>query len=46
LPGARSIIKIDKSSLQVFCLGTILTVVLNLFVAVERPGSRTSLSFC
>ena len=38
LPGARTIIKTGRSSLQVFCLGAILTVMLNLLVAVERPG--------
>ena len=38
LPGARAIIKSGRSSLQVFCLGAILSVMLNLFVAVERPG--------
>ena len=37
-PGARAIINSGRSSLQVFCLGAILTVILNLFVAVERPG--------
>ena len=36
-PGAAVIIKSGRSSLQVFCLGAILTVMLNLFVAVERP---------
>ena len=38
LRGARAIIKSGGSSLQVFCLGAILSVMLNLFVAVERPG--------
>ena len=38
LPGARAIIKSGRSSLQVFCLGAILSVMLNLFVAVEQPG--------
>ena len=37
-PGAGAIIKSGRSSLQVFCLGAILSVMLNLFVAVERPG--------
>jgi hypothetical protein len=36
-PGASVLIKSGRSSLQVFCLGAILTVLLNLFVAVERP---------
>ena len=36
-PGASVVIKSGRSSLQVFCLGAILTVLLNLFVAVERP---------
>ena len=37
-PGARTIINSGRSSLQVFCLGAILTVILNLFIAVEGPG--------
>ena len=37
-PGARTIIKSGRSSLQVFCLGAILTVILNLLIAVEGPG--------
>ena len=37
-PGASVVIKSGRSSLQVFCLGAILTVLLNLFVAVERPS--------
>jgi hypothetical protein len=41
LSGARAIIKSGGSSFQVFCLGAILTVMLNLFVAVERPGGTT-----
>jgi hypothetical protein len=36
-PGASVLIKSGRSSLQVFCLGAILTVLLNLFVAVEQP---------
>jgi hypothetical protein len=36
-PGAGAIIKSGRSSLQVFCLGAIFTVLLNLFIAVERP---------
>jgi hypothetical protein len=36
-PGASVIVKSGRSSLQVFCLGAILTVVLNLVIAVERP---------
>lgn len=36
-PGASVVIKSGRSSLQVFCLGAILTVVLNLFIAIERP---------
>jgi hypothetical protein len=36
-PGESVDIKSGRSSLQVFCLGAILTVLLNLSVAVERP---------
>ena len=36
--GAGAIIKSGRSSLQVFCLGAVLSVMLDLFVAVERPG--------
>jgi hypothetical protein len=36
-PGASAIIKTGRCPLQVFCLGAVLTVVLNLFVAVEEP---------
>ncbi|MGH6825794.1 OpgC family protein [Methyloceanibacter sp.] len=36
-PGAGAIIKSGRSSLQVFCMGAIFAVLLNLFVAVERP---------
>jgi hypothetical protein len=35
--GADAIIKSGRSSLQVFCMGAIFTVLLNLIVAVERP---------
>lgn len=38
IPGAGAIIKSGRSSLQVFCLGAVLTVILNLFIAVEGPG--------
>ena len=38
-PGAAVIVKVGKASLQVFCLGAILSVMLNLFVAIDRPGS-------
>ena len=37
-PGAGAIINSGRSSLQVFCLGAILSVVLNLFVAVAQPN--------
>ena len=37
-PGAGIIIKSGRSSLQVFCVGAVLSVMLNLFVAVEGPG--------
>jgi hypothetical protein len=36
LPGASTIIKSGRLSLQVFCLGAILSVMLNLLVAVEQ----------
>jgi len=36
-PGADAIIKSGRSSLQVFCMGAIFTVLLNLVVAVEQP---------
>jgi OpgC protein len=36
-PGASAIIKSGRCSLQVFCLGAIISVVLNLFVAVDTP---------
>ena len=36
-PGASAIIKSGRCSLQVFCAGAILSVLLNLFVAVEAP---------
>jgi hypothetical protein len=36
-PGADAVIKSGRSSLQVFCMGAIFTVLLNLVVAVERP---------
>lgn len=36
-PGASVLIKSGRSSLQVFCLGAILTVLLNLFIAVAQP---------
>jgi hypothetical protein len=46
-PGAGVLIKSGRSSLQVFCLGAILTVLLNLFVAVEQPVAiqRLALDF-
>ena len=37
-PGASAIIQSGRSSLQVFCVGAVLSVMLNLFVAVDRPG--------
>jgi hypothetical protein len=37
-PGASTIIQSGRSSLQVFCVGAVLSVMLNLFVAVDRPG--------
>jgi hypothetical protein len=37
-PGAGTIIQSGRSSLQVFCVGAILSVMLNLFVAVVGPG--------
>jgi hypothetical protein len=37
-PGAGVLIKSGRLSLQIFCLGAILSIMLNLFVAVERPG--------
>jgi hypothetical protein len=37
-PGASTIIKSGRSSLHVFCVGAVLSVMLNLFVAVDRPG--------
>jgi hypothetical protein len=36
-PGASAIIKSGRCSLQVFCLGAVLSVLLNEFVAVEEP---------
>ena len=36
-PGASAIIKSGRCSLQVFCVGAVLTVLLNLFIAVEAP---------
>jgi hypothetical protein len=38
-PGADAIIKSGRSSLQIFCAGAILTVIINLIVAVDRPSS-------
>ena len=38
-PGASAIIKSGRCSLQVFCLGVVLSVLLNLFIAVEAPIS-------
>jgi hypothetical protein len=35
--GARAIIMSGRCSLQVFCAGAVLSVVLNLFVAIEEP---------
>jgi hypothetical protein len=37
-PGAHVIITSGRSSLQVFCLGAVFSVMLNLFVVIERPG--------
>jgi OpgC protein len=36
-PGASAIIKSGRCSLQVFCLGAIVSVAFNLFVAVDAP---------
>jgi hypothetical protein len=36
-PGASAVIRSGRCSLQVFCLGAILSVLLNLFVAVDAP---------
>ena len=36
-PGASVIIKSGRCSLQVFSLGAVLSVLLNLFIAVEKP---------
>ena len=36
-PGASVIIKSGRCSLQVFCAGAVLSVLLNLFIAVEAP---------
>jgi hypothetical protein len=36
-PGASAIIKSGRCSLQVFCIGAILSVLLNLFIAIEAP---------
>lgn len=38
-PGADAVINSGRCSLQVFCLGAILSVAFNLFVAVEGPGA-------
>jgi hypothetical protein len=36
-PGADLMIRSGRWALQVFCLGTVLSVILNLFIAVEGP---------
>ena len=36
-PGASAIITSGRCSLQVFCAGAVLSVLLNLFIAVEAP---------
>jgi hypothetical protein len=36
-PGAGAVIKSGRSSLQVFCVGAVLTVFINLFIAAEAP---------
>jgi hypothetical protein len=36
-PGASAIIKSGRCSLQVFCIGAVLSVLLNLFIAIEAP---------
>ena len=36
-PGASALIKSGRCSLQVFCAGAVITVLLNLFAAVEAP---------
>lgn len=38
-PGAGAIIKTGRVSLQIFCLGAVVSVLLNLFVAAERPNA-------
>ena len=38
LPGASTIITSGRLSLQVFCLGAVLSVMLNLLVAIEHPS--------
>jgi len=35
---ADALIKSGRSSLQIFCAGAILTVIVNLIVAVDRPS--------
>lgn len=37
VPGASAIIKSGRCSLQVFCVGAVVSVLLNLFIAVEAP---------
>jgi hypothetical protein len=44
-PGASAIIKSGRCSLQVFCAGAVLSVVLNLFVAIEKPFALERLIF-
>jgi hypothetical protein len=36
-PGASALIKSGRCSLQVFCIGAVLSVLLNLFIAIEAP---------
>jgi hypothetical protein len=36
-PGASAIIKSGRCSLQVFCIGAVLSVLLNMFIAIEAP---------
>jgi hypothetical protein len=37
VPGASAIIKSGRCSLQVFCVGAVVSVLLNLFIAIEAP---------
>jgi hypothetical protein len=37
VPGASAIIKSGRCSLQVFCVGAVVSVLLNLFIAIQAP---------